>query len=570
MRKHPLPEQRVLTVSAVLVVMLSIGLLAQFGRVVQLKLAPPKQLATYTGRHHSRTAFHARRSDIVDRRGRLLASSQLATRLFADPGLIENLPIFCQVVGELVHVAPSTLKATIQKRIDRRYVVLEHELDKSALGQLKDLKLRGLGTQRWVKRLYPHGSRAGQLLGSVGFDATGLEGVEFAFNRDLVGRTGSLTYTRDVRGRPLNLQYESYDPPRDGAAIRLTIDLMIQSIAEEQLAISCKTFDAPYGQLVVMNPRNGHVLAMANYPPFDPKTLAKSTPQQWRNRCITDMFEPGSTFKPFVWAKAVDLKVIQPEQLFDCTDSGIWRSSKGRRIRDVRGHGKLTGQQVLIKSSNIGMAQIGLLLGSDRLHHAVEAFGMGQSTASSLPGESAGMVNPLRQWNHYSLTSIPMGQEIAATPLQLVRAFSGIANDGMMPATVIRIRKSADDLIYQHTLNPATAKQVRQVLRRVVQEGTGRRANSKHYPIFGKTGTAQIANPNGGGYLEDKYISSFIAGSPLEVPRIVVGCFVHRPDKQKGYYGGTVAAPVVRRVIEKTLMYLGYPPQDQHLLASTN
>ena len=209
------------------------------------------------------------------------------------------------------------------------------------------------------------------------------------------------------------------------------------------------------------------------------------------------------------------------------------------------------------------MAIVGQRMGATAMYQAVRRFGFGDPTYSGLPGESRGIVNPVQKWNHYSVTSVPMGQEIAATPIQLVRAFSVFANDGLIPKPRIRLSTAdrAARPIYQRVLSENTARRTRQVLRRVVTEGTGQRAESRQYAIFGKTGTAQIPDPTGGGYLEDQFVASFIGGAPVEDPCLVVGCFIHRPDRSKGYYGGTVAAPAVRQVMEQTLPYLGVPPR---------
>lgn len=533
-------------------------------RVVQLQTRPEASLAAKLGMQRSQRPQPARRGGIFDARRRHLAVSQTAVRLFADPKLIKDPPAFAQTVADTLGYDAATIEKVVTRRPDSHYVVIDPKLSEERLAPAMTLNLKGLGTQRWVERRYPQDHYAGQLLGAVGFDGQGLEGLEFLFQKELAGRSSSVSYLRDVRRRPLQVAGPDYQPPTDGADVQLSIDLVIQSIAEQVLADRCRRFEAEHGQMIVMDPRTGYILAMVNYPSFDPSQLEGSKPEQRRNRCVTDVFEPGSIFKPFVWAWATEHGLAYPAEIIDCTTSGVHRTSRGRRLRDVRPHGRITWQEVLVYSSNIGMSIVGERMGASTMFNGLCAFGFGGPTGSELPGESHGIVNPLDGWNHYSVTSVPMGQEVAVTALQLVRALCAIANDGLMATPTIRADRDAlDDPILMRVLSKATARLTRSAMRRVVIEGTGRKANSDLYSIFGKTGTAQVPDLENGGYHDDQYVASFIAGAPVDDPRIVVGCFIHRPSK-KSYYGGTVAAPGVMRVIERSLVYLGVAPQRSH------
>ena len=554
------PIRRVLVFARLLVVVFSVGLLGLLARVGQLQVRPSEPLVRLVDRQHSKRAIHARRGNIVDARGRMLATSQVSTRLFVDPKLIHDPVRFARIVGDVLEYEPGQVVKHIRDRPEGRFVVIDHHLSDGRIDELTQLKMRGLGTQPWMMRRYPQGSHAGQLLGVVGFEGPGWEGLELLYNDELSGRSGSLSYQVDVQRR--GLWARDYRAARDGQTIRLTIDLVVQSIAESHLERQCIQYGAEHGQIIVMEPRRGHVLAMANYPFYDPNHLPGSNPDQRRNQCVTDAFEPGSVFKPFIWSMATELGIGDRQEVIDCTASGVYRSPEGRRLRDVRGHGRLTWDEVLIKSSNIGMAIVGQRLGARRIYDTVRTFGFGAPTGSGLPGESPGIVRPAKQWNHYSVTSVPMGQEIAVTGLQLVRALAAIANDGLMPVPTIRARDPGDvPRIYERILSAHTARVTRQVMRRVVTEGTGRKANSDLYTMFGKTGTAQVPDPEHKKYFDDQYVASFISGAPLHEPRLVVGCFIHRPDKEKGYYGGIVAAPAVRRVIEESLVYMGVARQ---------
>jgi cell division protein FtsI/penicillin-binding protein 2 len=384
------------------------------------------------------------------------------------------------------------------------------------------------------------------------------------FDARLRPKPGRLVYLRDAQGRPLWVRTDVYQPHEDGESIRLAIDITIQAIAQKYLAQTVQEYGAQAGQIIVMQPYTGEILAMANVPEFDPNHYNQSKPQDWRNRAVTDMFEPGSIFKPFIWAAATQMGVAQPEELIDCTTRGWWKPARGPVLRDAHPSGLLTWEQVLIKSSNIGMGKVGERLGVRKLHQIITAFGFGRPTGSGLPGEMGGLVRPPEDWSATDITRVTMGQGVAVTSLQMVRAFCAIANDGFLVTPMILAAQpdAAQAVpIQERVLLPSIAAHTRSVLGRVVVEGTGRKANSSLYALFGKTGTAQLPDLERGGYLPDGYVSSFIAGAPLDAPRLVVGCFIYRPDKQKGHYGGIVAAPAVKQVIEESLMYLGVPPQ---------
>jgi cell division protein FtsI/penicillin-binding protein 2 len=434
----------------------------------------------------------------------------------------------------------------------------------------------------WQDRQYPLGSLAGQLVGFVGREGRGLEGAEAVFNTELAGQPGELSYVRDSRRRPIAFDDRGYLAPRDGEAVTLSLDLKLQAIVQEELSRTCAEFTAESGHVVMMNPFTGEVLAMASFPFFDPREAlgmleamkpaaageVDKSPRPWQNRSVTEVFEPGSTFKTFVWAAATQGRHARVDEIFHC-GGGSWVSSRGRSLRDAAPVGTVTWAQVLVKSSNIGMAMVGERMGPSRLHRAVRAFGFGQTTGSGLQGEQAGLVVPLSKWTHYSVTSVPMGQEVAVTGLQMCRATAAIANGGLMVAPTLR-RVDADDYardaqVIERVLDPNAAATTLATLRRVATEGTARQMKSSPYAIFGKTGTAQVPRTGndlkrfGPGYEPNAYTACFIGGAPVEAPRVVVACFIRKPDKSKGYYGGIVAGPCVQRILERTLQYLGVP-----------
>jgi len=551
---------------------LTVVLLLLLVRVALLATRPAAPIAEMIGGQAGQSTIAGRRGNLVDREGRLLATADVAWRLFVDPKLVVDPQSFAEQVGAALDCDPAAIRQAIAQRPNSRFIVIDPQVDDDRLTRLRDLRISGLSKQMYLKRRYPMGALAGQVIGFVGADGYGLEGAEAKYEAQLVGQAGRMRYARDASDRPVWLAGE-YQSAQPGRAVRLSLDAAIQSIAEQQLAEVCQKYEAGSAQLIVMDPATGEILAMANYPSFDPGAIDGSSVDHRRNRCVTDVFEPGSTFKPFVWIAATQAGLADTAEIIDCHE-GFYRSPKGRVLRDAHGYGDLTWAEVLIRSSNIGMSIVGQRMGERRLHDAVVAFGFGRKTGSGLPGEVPGVVRPVDKWTHYSVTSVPMGHEIGVTALQMVTALAAIANDGLAVTPRIlaldhRTDPAMAEPIYERVLPPSACQLARQVMRRVVTEGTGSRANSDRYAVFGKTGTAQVADRKNGGYLEGAYMSAFIGGAPVDRPRIVVGCFVHKPNPKKGYYGGTVAAPVVKQVIEQTLDYLGVPPTVDPISAMT-
>ena len=550
-------ERRALTVGRIVAVGITIAMIAVLVRVGQLQLRPTERIRELIDSQRSSAKLLARRGNLLDRQGRVIAATRTASRLFVDPLLIEDPNTFSEHVGYGLGYDPASIEKRIDGSASQRYVVIDQQLSAQREALLKDLDLSGLETEARLVRDYPQGTLAGQLIGFVGLDGRGLEGLELALDPLLLGTDGSMRYWRDSRRRPLWVRQGNYQPPADGRAITLSLDLVVQTFAEKALSQACQEYGAPSGQMIVMDPFTGEMLAMANFPCFAPDDGGNGEADLRRNRCVTDVFEPGSVFKPFVWSAATEAGLARPEEQIDCRQ-GFWVSPKGRRLHDAHGYGLLTWEYVLVKSSNIGMATVGLRLGARRMHTAVRAFGFGTGTDSGLPGEVNGLVNPVDTWTHYSVTSVPMGQEIAVTALQLVRGFCAFANGGMLVTpTIRRLSDGREQVVYDRILSARTANITRRALRRVVTDGTGRKAKPSVYQIFGKTGTAQVPGP--GGYLPDRYTAVFVCGAPVDNPRIVVACVIHRPDKSKGYYGGTVAAPAAVRVVDQTLAYMGVP-----------
>ncbi len=536
----------------------TLGLVGVMVRVATLRLMPQPPLVAEASKRFSSNVLHARRGTIADRCGRPLAVTRYGYKLFVDPGIIEDFSVFSAHLAHALDANPAAIDQRIGRNADRRYVVINKLLSEQHARAVRDLNLRGAALDPRPVRHYAAGNLAGQVVGFVGDEHRGMDGAEFAFDQRLRGETGRLRYLRDASRRVLWVDENDYRPPDHGEDVRLSIDLVIQQIAQQELLQTVEKHSPKTAEAVVLHARSGQVLAMVNWPFYDPNDRGNTPPAMRRNRCVTDPYEPGSIFKPFVHAAATAAGVAHPNDRIDTTTSGAWRTDFGRLLHDASPHGMLTWDEVLIKSSNIGMGKIGLKLGSRRMREALRKFGFGSETACGLPGESPGIVNPLRQWNKYSQTSVPMGQEIAVTPLQMARAFTAFANGGRIVQPSV-LAADALNPRYSPALDPAIADHTRYVMRRVVAEGTGRKANSKLYQVFGKTGTAQVPAPDRRGYLPRTYTGSFICGAPLANPQIVVIVVVHQPDPDTGYYGGIVAAPVAKRIIERTLPYLGIP-----------
>lgn len=562
-----------------IIILVMLGVL---GRVAQLKLGPDPRMAQAAGTAISSREELGRRGNLLDRRGRVIATSTIGYRLFVDPKEVDDLATIAVDIAAIIGGDPVEIDLKIQPRLHNRYVAVNQLLEEWQVEAVRRADLRGLGLEPRLVRHYPYGEVAAGLVGKVGFEHTGLSGMEHRFNDRMLPQSGRLTYLRDARRHALWIEPDGYVPGRDGGRVRLSIDLVIQQIAEQHVREAVQHHNAGGGRMVVMDCQTGELLALFDVlnprAGWDEQTEdpARATdPALGRSRCVTDPYEPGSTFKPFVWSVATQLGRARLEEVLP-TPAGPpgHRTSSGRLIRDAYYYGPSTWRRVLVKSMNAGMAIVAERMSCAELQGAIHRFGFGEETGCGLTGESPGIVTSPGDWTNYTQCSVAMGHEIAVTPVQMVRAFSAFARDGTIPTPRLTA-VSARDREYRfirRAVPESIALLTRQVMREVMMEGTGRHAQSEQYRLFGKSGTAQLPKKEGGGYHEDRYVSSFIAGAPLERPRIVVLCVIDDPDKSKGHYGGAIAGPVVRDVIDATLQYLGVrpdkPQEEQQKLAS--
>lgn len=495
--------------------------------------------------------------------------------VFADPKLIvdPNRPEICDKIaadlGDVLGLNPEILTSDLRHRSRSRFFWVKRRVTDEQAAAVRKLNARGVGIIHEPERQYPMGERFAHGLGFVNREGEALAGLELQLDDRMRGRDGSRSVVTDGRRRAIFTNQNHYEPPHDGGHLVLTIDAAIQSAAEQELAAAVSKYHAKSGSAVVMVPGTGEILAMANVPTFDLNDYSNYPATVRCNLAIQAPIEPGSTFKPFVASAALAEKVTWAGERIFC-HRGLYVSGR-RRLHDHHPYDTLTFELVVVKSSNIGMAILGERLGNARIHKYVTAFGFGRRTGIELPCEDRGIVHPLGRWTSYSTTSLPMGQEISATPLQLATAFSAIVNDGVLlrPRVVRCVLRSdggmGEDLSEPIEVGRVVSKSVarkmaRDVLVRVVKEGTGRRAALAEYQVLGKTGTAQIARRNGGGFEPGAYVSSFVGAAPASDPKVLVYVTVSRPEAKIGYYGGLVAAPAVKAILSRALAYVGVAP----------
>lgn len=504
-----------------------------------------------------------------------------------------------------------------------RFIPVSGVVSDETVKRIRDLKIKGVGFEKRQVREYPGGDAVASIVGKVGVDHVGLMGAEERLNDELVGTKGSIDFVRDAYGRPLWVEPGHVVPSQPGVDVRLTIDVELQRIAYEELLKGVEEADAAGGRMVIVDPATGEVMAMVDivrdvpglvpYPWVDKPVLKKGQkappepnvlgvrrryitlsedkgraihPALGRNRCVEDIYEPGSTFKPFVWSVITETGLAKTSEVFD-TEGGRWHTSYGRYIEDVTKRPTMTWSEVLVNSSNIGMIKATERLSYAQLRDVVTRFGFGKKTNLGLRGEGAGRITSAEKWGKYTQTSVAYGHEISVTPLQMVRAFSAFARSGDKAGTLphLQLIKAIDDqpppdatpgVVYR-VLPADVAVLTRQTMTGVVTSVESRWITAPEggwrYTLFGKSGTAEISlgkapdgkkRPRGSsGYFDDQYNSSFIAGGPVEDPRLVCIVVIDDPGperiRKRSHYGAAVAGPVVRRVMERGLAYLGAP-----------
>ena len=512
--------------------------------------------------HQRQIPLSARRGAILDRQGRELAFDVTAVSFYCRPAQVRDPE---SVTAHFMRFGRRSASA-VSRLISggHPFVYLLRQVDGERLRQVRRKTFEGVYEQLEVRRHYPYGRLAGQLLGFTDIENRGQEGTELAFEEILAERAGSARSYVDGLGNILPERSQPTAAPRHGASVHLTIDAAIQEILEEELARTVTETRAEGALGIIADPRSGEILAMAGIPLFDPNDPGGVPANHRRNRLVTDPFEPGSIFKPITMAAVLDDDPKVLERKVYC-EEGAYVLSMGDVIRDVKPHGWMTPAEVVAQSSNIGVIKLAQGLDRSSYYQSLRGFGFGTRTGIGLPAESAGLLRHARDWSNRSLETISIGQEISVTAVQMVQAFSAIANGGMLmaPKVVQEVRDPAGQILrreepkpVRRVLSARTASVLKGMLQRVVSDGTGRNAAIEGVRVAGKTGTAQRALPGGGGYAQGEYIASFIGFLPATgQPRYL--CLISVENPRVGKWGGVVAAPAFRRTMERILILDG-------------
>jgi len=501
------------------------------------------------------------RGKIYDKNGKELAVSIESKTVVGLPKQVKNPTQTAGQLADILSIEHNTLLNRLQR--DAYAVYLERKISDKKVSQIRQLNLDGITFIDESKRIYPKDKLASQLLGFVGVDGNGLEGIELTYNKYLTGNAGRILTERDASGQMIPESIIDYIPEENGSNIYLTINEAIQHSSERELAAAADKYQAAGGTIIIMEPKTGNILSMANYPTYDPNHFSKYQQKYWRNRAITDNYEPGSTFKIITAASAIEEGVVNKNDMF--YDSGHVKVE--REFIDCweeEGHGTERFAQVVQNSCNPGFVQVGLRMGKDSFFKYIDAFGFGQKTEIELPGEAIGLIPDYNQVGDIELATISFGRGISVTPIQLVTAVSAVANDGvlMKPNFVDKItnqkgkvEKKVTPTQVRRVVSSKTANKTLNLLENVVSNGTGVNAYIEGYRVGGKTGTAQYYN-------QDKYDSSFIGIFPVNNPQFVVLVVLYGIEGNT-YYASQTAAPLFKRIAHDLIRYYKLPAQEK-------
>jgi cell division protein FtsI (penicillin-binding protein 3) len=511
------------------------------------------------------------RGAIYDRNNAPLAVSIEMDSCFAEPRSIENIREAAESLSPLLGMP----REAVEKKLNgsRNFVWLLRRMPPDQAQKIRVLELEGIGFVKETKRFYPNGEVAGHVIGFTGLDPDGLEGIELKYNSTILGSIGYLVTERDALGRDIDRKGIVVTKASKGHNVTLTVDKNIQYITEKELAKAVTESGARGGMALVMEPQSGRILAMANYPGFNPNSFSSYPAPLLRNKTIVDSFEPGSTFKVFLIAAAMEERVVSPNDAFNCENGSY--SIGGRTIHDTHKYGRLTVAEILKYSSNIGAAKIGSRLGQERLYSHLKDFGFGARSGIDLPGEAYGYLRDTSQWYGVDLATISFGQGVSATALQLATAISAVANGGLLmkPYVVEKVSdesgaelESTSPQVLRRVMAPETAGKLARMMEGVAAEGgTGMSAAVEGFRVAGKTGTAQKVDPLTRSYSVDKRTASFVGFVPADNPRLTILVVVDEPKTSP--YGGVVAAPAFGAIARQTLCYLKVPPEPSLLKA---
>jgi len=536
--------------------------LAIFGRAVHLQIIQGPELKKMATRQHSKTLnLQSKRGDIFDRNAKELAVSIEVDSVFAQPNKIESPRTVAKVLSPLIGVSSAELEKKL--RGDAGFVWLKRQVDLKDEQRQIVKELDGVGIIKESRRYYPNRQLASNIIGFTGLDANGLEGIERYYDSMLKGSSARFSGEKDAMGRTLVYQDPDKTVPLEGMEVELTIDKTIQYVAEKALKKAVDKYDAVGGTAIVMDPSTGEVLAMANQPSFDPNDIGSFGSSHWKNRAVTDVYEPGSTFKIFLIAAALDEGLVKPSNTFFC-ENGNYRVAD-RVFHDHEKYGWLDVPHIIKYSSNICSAKIGEKLGKVQLYRYMLAFGFGSKTGIDLPGEASGSLRHYNKWSGVTLHTVSFGQGVSVSGVQLLSAVSSIANGGfLMKPYVVRSVKDpsgavvseSHPVVTRRVISSETAGTLTDMLVGVTEEGgTGVKAAIADFEVAGKTGTAQKPDFKRGGYARGAYVASFVGFVPAKNPRLAILVTVDEPKGE--YYGGLVSGPVFKEIAEESLAYLG-------------
>ena len=548
---------------------------AVIAQIVRLQNQLGPRLEGLAHRQYDRKILLApQRGAILDRGGRTLAASVMRESVFVDPRFVEGPEATAAALSAVLGVDEGLILARLGKE-GRAFEWVKRTVSPEEAVAVSRAGLSGVHTVPEAKRTYPHGPLLSHVMGFAGTDGVGLEGLEKVFDRYLSGSRGWYRMQRDAKGREIRIGRGDYVPSVPGLSLRLTVDWGIQTMAERLLAAQCEAAGAIGGTIVVMDAQGSEVLALACWPTYDPNDFLSYPPQVRRNRALTDPFEPGSTFKPFVMAAALDEGSVRLTDKVFCENG--WYRVGGRTIHDYHAHGWLTAEECLIESSNIALSKIGVKLGREALGSYLAGLGFGSPTQSGMPGDGAGIVRPCGTWRPIELANISFGQGVAVTALQLAAGYCALASDGCWraPSIVRSVEDSTGAVIWspqrpapRRVYTEATAREIRRVMGLVVEEGTGRSARVAGLPVGGKTGTAQKVDPDGS-YSQTRFVASFVGFAPVERPDLVILVSVDEPCRAM-HFGSQAAAPVFRELMCESLAYLGLHVADSEAVVDAD
>jgi cell division protein FtsI/penicillin-binding protein 2 len=543
-------------------------------RLVHIHISKHEEYSRLAAEKHTvRQVIHAKRGMILDRNGEILAANLPVRTVFADASHIKNP----QDLADLADLAASRLELDAKELAEKfatgkKYIVLKRQVPEQVtmdlFEEMRNRKLRGLYSEKDSIRTYPNATMLGHIIGFLNHERKGIQGIERVFDAELAGTGGYRYIERDRTGREI-VPYRGLEvEPEHGRDVRLTIDMHLQAILEEELDATYKELSPETVTAILVDPKTGGILAMGCRPAFDPNNPGGAEPEQMKNRAIIDMVEPGSTFKIVVAAAALNEGKVDEKSSIFCENGRF--AYGGRTLRDHHGYGHMTVHDILVKSSNIGSAKMALMMGADKYYEYVRRFGFGERLGIELPGEIPGLVHPPSRWDKLTITRMPMGHAVAVTPLQIAMSMAVIANGGkLMAPRVVESLEAQDErgtttkapVVLRDVVPEKTARFVGNALAAVTQPGgTATYARVNGFSVAGKTGTAQKVSPKGG-YAAGKYVVSFAGFMPVEDPRFV--CLVIVDDAKVPShlnYGGLVAAPIFSRICEKAARYLDLTP----------